>query len=141
MLQGIVTSSIAYYVQGLVIQKTGPVFASAFSPLMMIVVAVMGSFILAEKIFLGGVLGSVLIVIGLYSVLWGKHKENQEESAAAAAALPVAYTPSCRRFGADNAAMAPSKEVDAEVHGDDPECEKANGSVRSSSNGHGASVV
>ncbi|WOL01832.1 WAT1-related protein [Canna indica] len=78
-LSGIVTSSIAYYVQGLVIQEKGPVFASAFSPLMMIIVAIMGSFILAEKIYLGGVVGSVLIVFGLYSVLWGKHKENREE--------------------------------------------------------------
>ncbi|XP_038679540.1 WAT1-related protein At5g07050-like [Tripterygium wilfordii] len=76
---GIVTSSISYYVQGLVIKKRGPVFATAFSPLMMIVVAIMGSFILAEKIFLGGIIGSVLIVIGLYSVLWGKHKENQSK--------------------------------------------------------------
>ncbi|KAI4323592.1 hypothetical protein L6164_023185 [Bauhinia variegata] len=75
---GIVTSSISYYVQGLVIQKKGPVFATAFSPLMMIIVAIMGSFILAEKIFLGGVVGSMLIVIGLYSVLWGKHKESME---------------------------------------------------------------
>ncbi|XP_048233548.1 WAT1-related protein At5g07050 [Ricinus communis] len=73
---GIVTSSISYYVQGLVIKKRGPVFATAFSPLMMIVVAIMGSFILAEKIFLGGVIGAVLIVIGLYAVLWGKHKER-----------------------------------------------------------------
>ncbi|GMN55613.1 hypothetical protein TIFTF001_024726 [Ficus carica] len=47
-------------------------------PLMMIIVAIMGSFILAEKIYLGGVLGAVLIVIGLYSVLWGKHKEGIE---------------------------------------------------------------
>ncbi|KAF8028142.1 hypothetical protein BT93_E0911 [Corymbia citriodora subsp. variegata] len=76
---GIVTSSISYYVQGLVIKKRGPVFATAFSPLMMIIVAILGSFILAEKIYLGGVLGAVLIVIGLYSVLWGKHKEKQEE--------------------------------------------------------------
>ncbi|XP_050385340.1 WAT1-related protein At5g07050 [Argentina anserina] len=75
---GIVTSSISYYVQGLVMKKRGPVFATAFSPLMMIIVAVMGSFILAEKIFLGSVLGSVLIVAGLYSVLWGKHKERLE---------------------------------------------------------------
>ncbi|XP_059460167.1 WAT1-related protein At5g07050 [Corylus avellana] len=75
---GIVTSSISYYVQGLVIKKKGPVFATAFSPLMMIIVAIMGSFILAEKIFLGGILGSVLIVVGLYSVLWGKHKESME---------------------------------------------------------------
>ncbi|OVA11791.1 Drug/metabolite transporter [Macleaya cordata] len=79
---GIVTSSIAYYVQGLVMQKRGPVFASAFSPLMMIIVAVMGSFILAENIFLGSVLGGILIVAGLYSVLWGKYKEYQEKKLA-----------------------------------------------------------
>ncbi|MCD9640363.1 hypothetical protein HAX54_025639 [Datura stramonium] len=46
---------------------------------MMIIVAIMGSFILAEKIYLGGVLGAVLIVAGLYSVLWGKYKEYQEK--------------------------------------------------------------
>jgi len=127
---GIVTSSIAYYVQGLVIQKTGPVFASAFSPLMMIVVAVMGSFILAEKIYLGGILGSVLIVIGLYSVLWGKHKETQEESAALREALPMAMA----------VASSNSNDAVAVVNGHDPECEKADG-VRSSSNGHGAGAV
>ncbi|CAM8960776.1 unnamed protein product [Rhodiola kirilowii] len=77
---GIVTSSISYFVQGLVINMRGPVFATAFSPLMMIVVAILGSFILAEKIFLGGIVGSVLIVIGLYSVLWGKHKEVIDQS-------------------------------------------------------------
>jgi drug/metabolite transporter (DMT)-like permease len=86
---GIVTSSIAYYVQGLVIKSRGPVFASAFSPLMMIIVAIMGSFILAENIYLGGILGSVLIVAGLYSVLWGKHKENLEKEAEAME-IPVA---------------------------------------------------
>lgn len=53
-VQGIVSSSIAYYVQGLVMQKRGPVFVTAFSPLMMIIVAVMGSLILAEKIYFGG---------------------------------------------------------------------------------------
>ncbi|CAA7388401.1 unnamed protein product [Spirodela intermedia] len=84
---GIVTSSLAYYVQGLVINKRGPVFASAFSPLMMIIVAVMGSFILAEKIYLGGILGAILIVAGLYSVLWGKYKENQEKEASP---IPIA---------------------------------------------------
>ncbi|XP_023884162.2 WAT1-related protein At5g07050 [Quercus suber] len=75
---GIVTSSISYYVQGLVIKKKGPVFATAFSPLMLIVVAFMGSFILKENFFLGSIIGSILIVMGLYSVLWGKHKENIE---------------------------------------------------------------
>ncbi|WOL12582.1 WAT1-related protein [Canna indica] len=87
---GIVTSSIAYYVQGLVIQDKGPVFASAFSPLMMVIVAIMGSFILAENIYLGGIIGAILIVVGLYSVLWGKHKENREKEEMETMEIPVA---------------------------------------------------
>ncbi|KVI03436.1 Drug/metabolite transporter, partial [Cynara cardunculus var. scolymus] len=79
---GIVSSSIAYYVQGLVMEKRGPVFVTAFSPLMMIIVAIMGSFILAEKIYMGGVMGAILIVMGLYSVLWGKYKEHKEKELA-----------------------------------------------------------
>lgn len=86
---GIVSSGISYYVQGLVIRKKGPVFATAFSPLMMIIVAIMGSFILAEQIYLGGVVGSILIVIGLYSVLWGKHKEQTESKVEDDIPLPI----------------------------------------------------
>ncbi|KAL2230555.1 WAT1-related protein At5g07050-like isoform X2 [Sesamum indicum] len=75
---GIVTSSISYYVQGLVMKSKGPVFATAFSPLMMIIVAIMGSFILAERIYLGGMIGAVIIIVGLYSFLWGNYKEERE---------------------------------------------------------------
>ncbi|KAJ1404535.1 EamA domain [Sesbania bispinosa] len=77
---GIVSSGITIYVQGIVMQKRGPVFVTAFSPLMMIIVAIMGTFILAEKIYLGAIMGAVLIVIGLYSVLWGKYKEQGEKT-------------------------------------------------------------
>ncbi|KAG8055082.1 hypothetical protein GUJ93_ZPchr0001g33008 [Zizania palustris] len=133
---GIVTSSIAYYVQGLVIQKTGPVFASAFSPLMMIIVAGMGSFILAEKIYLGAVLGAVLIVIGLYSVLWGKHKETQEKEAAKSMELPVAAKGNDAASFTTTAAAAGDDDDAAE-----DDCKKANGVKWSSSNEHGASAV
>lgn len=140
---GIVTSSIAYYVQGLVIQKTGPVFASAFSPLMMIIVAVMGSFILAEKIFLGGVLGAVLIVIGLYSVLWGKHKETQDKEDDETTELPVVAIMPSKTNGVVYDDVVFVKEIAAAggagaVGGDDSECRKATGVVKSSSRGHGA---
>ncbi|KAH1250138.1 WAT1-related protein [Glycine max] len=58
---------ITYYVQGIVMQKKGPVFVTAFSPLMMIIVAIMGAFILAKKIYLGGVIRAIAIVMGLHS--------------------------------------------------------------------------
>ncbi|XP_065049805.1 WAT1-related protein At2g40900-like [Musa acuminata AAA Group] len=73
---GIVTSSVAYYVEGRVIEKRGAVFASAFNPLRMIIVAIMGASFLNEKIYLGGVLGAVLVVIGLYYILWGNNMEE-----------------------------------------------------------------
>eukprot|EP00252_Welwitschia_mirabilis_P027011 TRINITY_DN9096_c0_g1_i1.p1 TRINITY_DN9096_c0_g1~~TRINITY_DN9096_c0_g1_i1.p1 ORF type:complete len:257 (-),score=13.60 TRINITY_DN9096_c0_g1_i1:162-932(-) len=72
---GVVGSAIAYYVQGLCMRLKGPVFATAFSPLMMIIVAIMGSIIVAEKIYLGSVIGGALIAAGLYAVLWGKLKD------------------------------------------------------------------
>lgn len=72
---GVVASAIAYYVQGLCMRVKGPVFATAFTPLLMIFAAVMGSIILSENIYLGSVLGGVMIAIGLYAVLWGKLKD------------------------------------------------------------------
>jgi len=39
------------------------------------------------------VLGAVLIVAGLYMVLWGKAREAQEKEAAAAAPAPVRAVP------------------------------------------------
>jgi len=74
---GVVASAIAYYVQGLCMRVKGPVFATAFSPLVMIIVAVMGSVILSENIYLGSVLGGVMIAIGLYAVLWGKLRDSK----------------------------------------------------------------
>lgn len=78
---GIVSSSIAYYVQGMIMQKRGPVFVTAFTPMIMIIVAIMGSFMLAEKMYIGRVVGGVVMVVGLYSVLWGKYKDYKEKEA------------------------------------------------------------
>ncbi|KAJ0085159.1 hypothetical protein Patl1_08390 [Pistacia atlantica] len=72
---GIVSSGITYYVQGLVLRTKGPVFVTAFNPLCMIIVAILGSIILCEKLHLGSVLGGIIIAIGLYAVVWGKSKD------------------------------------------------------------------
>ncbi|KAK9271098.1 hypothetical protein L1049_026687 [Liquidambar formosana] len=77
---GIVCSGIAYYLQAVVIKQRGPVFVTAFSPLCMIITAVLGFSILAEQVHLGSIIGAILIVIGLYSVVWGKSKDVSSAS-------------------------------------------------------------
>ncbi|KAG5525033.1 hypothetical protein RHGRI_031651 [Rhododendron griersonianum] len=74
---GVVCSGIAYYVQGVVNKVRGPVFVTAFSPLCMIITAVLGAIVLAEKIHLGSLLGAIIIVLGLYFVVWGKSKDQE----------------------------------------------------------------
>ncbi|XP_010253282.1 PREDICTED: WAT1-related protein At2g39510-like [Nelumbo nucifera] len=73
---GIMCSGVAYYVQGVIMKERGPVFVTAFSPLCMIIVAILGSFILAEEMYLGSVIGATVIVVGLYLVVWGKSKDH-----------------------------------------------------------------
>ncbi|KAL7091966.1 hypothetical protein ACP275_12G136900 [Erythranthe tilingii] len=72
---GIICSGIAYYVQGVVLKERGPVFVTAFSPLSMVLVAVLSSFILSEQMYLGRVIGAIVIIMGLYLVIWGKKKD------------------------------------------------------------------
>ncbi|PKU70778.1 WAT1-related protein [Dendrobium catenatum] len=50
---GVVCTGITNYLLEMVLKDKGPVFAGAFSPFCMIITAIMGSFILAEKIHLG----------------------------------------------------------------------------------------
>ncbi|KAH0465544.1 hypothetical protein IEQ34_005647 [Dendrobium chrysotoxum] len=59
------------------INKKGPLYASVFNPLMLVIVAIFGSLLLDEKLHIGSIIGAVLIVIGLYLVLWGKGKEAE----------------------------------------------------------------
>uniref|UniRef100_A0A251RVJ6 WAT1-related protein n=2 Tax=Helianthus annuus TaxID=4232 RepID=A0A251RVJ6_HELAN len=76
---GIICSGSAYYISGVVMQERGPVFVTAFNPLGMVIIAILGSSILAEKLNMGSVLGAVVIVIGLYLVLWGKSKDTNQQ--------------------------------------------------------------
>ncbi|KAJ6922301.1 WAT1-related protein [Populus alba x Populus x berolinensis] len=77
---GIFCSGLAYYIQGIVMKDRGPVFVTAFSPLCMVIVAVMSSIIWAEQMYLGRILGAIVIVAGLYLVVWGKSKDYKTSS-------------------------------------------------------------
>ncbi|XP_019244731.1 PREDICTED: WAT1-related protein At2g37460-like [Nicotiana attenuata] len=77
---GILCSGITYYIQGIVMKNKDPVFLTAFNPLSMVIVAVMSLFILREQMTLGRILGAIVIVVGLYIVLWGKSKDNSTDN-------------------------------------------------------------
>uniref|UniRef100_A0A7N0T214 WAT1-related protein n=1 Tax=Kalanchoe fedtschenkoi TaxID=63787 RepID=A0A7N0T214_KALFE len=72
---GIVCSALAYCLISWAIAHKGPLYVSVFNPLLLVMVAFMSWALLDEKLFVGTAVGSVLIVAGLYCVLWGKNKE------------------------------------------------------------------
>nr|ADE77565.1 unknown [Picea sitchensis] len=74
---GIVASGIAFSVQIWCIDRGGPVFVAVYQPVQTIAVAIMASIILGEQFYLGGIIGAILIIAGLYLVLWGKSEEKR----------------------------------------------------------------
>ncbi|KAM1427996.1 hypothetical protein ACFXTO_020473 [Malus domestica] len=77
---GIMATGLSVTIIALCIRMRGPLFVSVFNPLMLVLVAILASLVLEEKLHLGSVLGAVLIVCGLYGVLWGKGKEIEKMS-------------------------------------------------------------
>lgn len=75
---GIVASGIMVIVIAWCVGMRGPLYASVFNPLMLVLVAIAGSLMLDENLYLGSVIGAVLIMVGLYMVLWGKSKEMKK---------------------------------------------------------------
>ncbi|KAK0576536.1 hypothetical protein LWI29_019206 [Acer saccharum] len=74
---GVVASGIAFAVQIWCIDRGGPVFVAVYQPVQTLVVAIMASIALGEEFYLGGIIGAVLIIVGLYLVLWGKSEEKK----------------------------------------------------------------
>ncbi|ONK55834.1 uncharacterized protein A4U43_C10F1450 [Asparagus officinalis] len=76
---GIVISCLAYYLQTFCISKKGPVFAAMFSPVLLVVVGLFSVLFFAERLHLGSLIGALVIILGLYTVLWGKSKDSDED--------------------------------------------------------------
>ncbi|KFK42495.1 hypothetical protein AALP_AA1G001000 [Arabis alpina] len=60
------------------IRKLGPAVTTIFTPIMLIAATLFDYLIFRTPIYLGSVLGSIVIVIGLYTFLWGKAKHVKE---------------------------------------------------------------
>lgn len=61
------------------LQRTGPVFVAMFKPLGIAIAVSIGVIFLGDTFYLGSFVGATVIVIGFYSVMWGKAKEEKGE--------------------------------------------------------------
>lgn len=72
---GMIGSSVVFFLIAWGISKRGPVFVAVFSPLATVCTAIMELIIIHVNLHLGRVVGAILIVLGLYTTLWGKAKD------------------------------------------------------------------
>ncbi|KAG8051698.1 hypothetical protein GUJ93_ZPchr0001g32691 [Zizania palustris] len=73
---GVLVSGVAYYMQVWVIDKSGPVFLAMTMPITLLVTIMLSSFVLGEAVTLGSIISGVVMVGGLYCVLWAKRAEQ-----------------------------------------------------------------
>ncbi|PKI76095.1 hypothetical protein CRG98_003456 [Punica granatum] len=78
LYSAIVCSALAFCVMSWCIKKKGALYVSVFTPLLLVITAILSWALLREKLNLGICLGSTLIIGGLYGVLWGKSKEAKQ---------------------------------------------------------------
>ncbi|KAF5734383.1 Nodulin MtN21 /EamA-like transporter family protein [Tripterygium wilfordii] len=72
---GMVGSGLCFVGMSWCVRKRGPVFTAAFSPLIQIMAGMIDIPLLHEELHLGSVLGSMIVIIGMYILLWGRKKE------------------------------------------------------------------
>ncbi|PHU18950.1 hypothetical protein BC332_10101, partial [Capsicum chinense] len=70
MYGGIVISGLVVFIQLWCTEQKGPVFVTMFNPLATILVAILAYFIFGEKLFMGSIIGAIIVIVGLYLVLW-----------------------------------------------------------------------
>ncbi|CAO2835365.1 unnamed protein product [Amaranthus hypochondriacus] len=80
LFAGVFGSGLCYVGMSWCVEQKGPVFTSAFSPSLQIFVAIMDVAFFHEQIYLGSVIGAILVICGLYILLWGKSKETSDNS-------------------------------------------------------------
>ncbi|EFJ18230.1 hypothetical protein SELMODRAFT_112931 [Selaginella moellendorffii] len=74
---GIVSSGLNFALQTWCVHKVGPFLVIAYFPLQAIVASFLAFIFLKDSLFLGSIVGGLLIVSGLYLVTWGQVKQKK----------------------------------------------------------------
>ncbi|CAJ1970587.1 unnamed protein product [Sphenostylis stenocarpa] len=74
---GALASAATFCLLSWAVAVKGPCYPPMFNPLVLIFVAFSEAILLGEQLTVGTLLGMVLIMVGLYSFLWGKSNETK----------------------------------------------------------------
>lgn len=75
LYSGIFGSAFQVGITSWCLHKRGPLFVAMFHPLGIVIAAALDIILFGEVLYIGSLVGSIIIVIGFYSVMWGKAKE------------------------------------------------------------------
>ncbi|KAK7345787.1 hypothetical protein VNO77_16398 [Canavalia gladiata] len=73
---GVIGGGLVICAQFWTAEQKGPVFVSMFNPLGTILVAFLAYFVFGEQVHTGSLIGVVVVIIGLYMLLWGKESDK-----------------------------------------------------------------
>ncbi|KAJ6689442.1 hypothetical protein OIU85_005808 [Salix viminalis] len=77
LYSGVFGSAFQVGVSTWCLHKTGPVFVAMFKPVGIVIAAAFSIVCFRDTLYLGSLVGATVIVIGFYSVMWGKAKEEK----------------------------------------------------------------
>ncbi|KAM0830824.1 hypothetical protein ACQ4PT_065958 [Festuca glaucescens] len=72
---GVFNTGVTFVLVSWAVARRGPVYPPMFNSLSLVATTVVDALVLGTDVYLGGVLGAALVVLGLYAFLWGKGKE------------------------------------------------------------------
>ncbi|KAF8729010.1 hypothetical protein HU200_018321 [Digitaria exilis] len=77
---GIACNGLTVVIQLWCNKKKGPVFVTMFNPLLTVMVTILAYFIFGENLYVGSIIGGILVILGLYMLLWGKDRDQEHRS-------------------------------------------------------------
>ncbi|XXG76305.1 hypothetical protein AAC387_Pa08g0676 [Persea americana] len=77
---GILTTGVNFCLISWAVATKGPTYPSMFNPLSLIFVSILESLFMGNQLFVGSILGTILISGGLYAFLWGKSNQLRAQN-------------------------------------------------------------
>ncbi|XP_047311112.1 WAT1-related protein At3g28050-like [Impatiens glandulifera] len=79
LCSGVFGSFLNNVVHSWALKKKGPVYVTMFKPLSIAFAVAMGMILLGDTLYLGSIIGAIVILVGFYIVMWGKAREEIRE--------------------------------------------------------------